>query len=85
MKPFYWTTSHAHWDNNETMNEWISNYNLPENEGYLEITFVDGTYAEGVNKQGDTYEIHARGAGDSYSHIIEFVYLAKTPTKEGAA
>ena len=59
------------------MNEWIPNYNVPENEDYLEITFVDGPYAEGVSKQGDTYEIHARGDGDSYNHVIEFVFLEK--------
>ena len=38
----------------------------------LNITMVDGSYAEGVNAQGQRFEIHASGDGDFNNHKIEF-------------
>lgn len=62
-----WQTEHDHWDNNETMREFLNEY-LPDE---FEITLEDGTYAE-IRSNGLTYEVHASGDGDSYNHKVEF-------------
>ena len=72
MEPFYWETDESHHNNGVTMSEYLEAYNTPDNPQYLEITLVDGTYAEGKNKEGQRYEIHAYGDGDSWNHIVEF-------------
>jgi hypothetical protein len=41
----------------------------------LDITLTDGTYAEGMDKQGNLWAIHASGNGDSFNHKIEFEAL----------
>ncbi len=66
MNAFKWSTEEAHVDNSTTMCDYLDNHNM------LDITFVDGTYAEGVNGKGNKYEIHAGGDGDSFNHIITF-------------
>ena len=66
MKTYYWKTEEYHADNNATMQDYLDNVNM------LDITMVDGTYAEGVNSKGDKYALHASGDGDSYNHKIEF-------------
>ena len=66
MQPIYWETEEPHMNNQETMNDYLENINM------LDITFVDGTYAEGSNCKGDKYEIHAGGNGDSFNHVITF-------------
>ena len=66
MKAIYWKTDEPHADNMETMSDYL------ENTTMLDITLVDGTYAEGVNCKGEKYEIHASGDGDFNHHKIEF-------------
>ena len=66
MDNIYWKTDEHHHDNNETMSDYLENINM------LDITLVDGTYAEGVNGKGEKYEIHASGNGDHYNHMISF-------------
>ena len=69
METFYWTTEYAHYNNEQTMQEWLDEY------CELDITLVDGTYAEGMDKQGNLWAISASGNGDSFNHKIEFVSL----------
>jgi hypothetical protein len=66
MDNIYWTTEDPHFCNNETMIDYLNNVNL------LDITLVDGTYAEGVNTEGERFEIHVGGDGDSYHHKASF-------------
>lgn len=70
MKNYYWETDSSHSNNSITMYDFIENHNTE-----LEITFVDGSYAEGVNSEGQKYKIHAGGDGDFKHHCIRFVEL----------
>ena len=69
MEAIHWQTEEPHADNSDTMCDYIDSINT------LDITFVDGTYAEGVNDMGDKYAIHASGDGDSFNHKVEFELL----------
>jgi hypothetical protein len=66
MESFTWNTEEAHSNNSTTMCDYLDNHNM------LDITLIDGTYAEGVNAKGDKYEIHAGGDGDSFNHRVTF-------------
>ena len=66
MEALKWNTEEAHSDNSATMCDYLDNHNM------LDITLVDGTYAEGINAIGEHYEIHAGGDGDSFNHIVTF-------------
>ena len=66
MDTIHWATEESHADNNETMCDYLESINM------LDITVVDGTYAEGRNASGELYEIHASGDGDSFNHKVEF-------------
>jgi len=72
MENYYWRTEEPHANNQTTMCDWIDNHNTS-----LEITFVDGTYAEGVDESGIKWEIHAKGDGDFNNHCVAFVELAE--------
>lgn len=67
METYYWKTENYHNDNNETMENYLENH-IDED---IEILMVDGTYAE-IKKNGNKYEVHASGNGDSFNHKIEF-------------
>lgn len=69
MKTYYWTTKEEHSDNTETMQNYLDEVNM------LDITHLDGTYAEGVNCKGEKYGLHASGNGDFRNHKIEFEKL----------
>jgi len=69
IEPEYWTTEEPHATNAETMGDWLDNSNM------LDITHVDGSYAEGVNAQGQKFGIHASGNGDFCNHKVEFELL----------
>ena len=66
MNAIYWTTDEPLDNNTLVMTDYLENINM------LDITLVDGTYAEGVDIQGQEFEIHASGDGDFNSHKIEF-------------
>ncbi len=70
METFIWRTEYAHNDNEQTMQEYLYEY------CELDITLTDGTYAEGMDKQGNLWAIHASGNGDSFNHKIEFEELS---------
>ena len=67
MDPVYWETDEPHANNSETMSDYLNSINM------LDIHFVNGTYAEGSNAQGQRFEIHASGNGDFNHHKIEYV------------
>lgn len=52
METYYWATEHYHPDNSFTMQEYLDEVNM------LDIVFLDGTYAEGVNAKGEKYALH---------------------------
>lgn len=70
MENYYWHTDESHANNQTTIGDWIANHNTE-----LEVAFVEGAYAEGVDANGGKWEIHARGDGDFNNHCIEFVAL----------
>ena len=69
MDTYYWNTEEPHMDNSETMRDYLDTINM------LDITMIDGTYAEGVNAKGEKFALHASGNGDSFNHKIEFERL----------
>ena len=66
MDDITWKTDDPHSNNSHTMSDYIENHNM------LDIYLIDGTYAEGKNCNGDKYEIHAGGDGDSFNHRVTF-------------
>lgn len=60
METIYWETEEELSDNSCVMDDYLENINI------LDIVFLDGTYAEGVNCNGDKFEIHASGNGDFF-------------------
>jgi hypothetical protein len=72
METCYWKTEEPHVDNNETMQAYLEDINM------LDITIVDGAYAEGVNAKGEKYALHASGNGDFYNHKVEFELLSSS-------
>jgi len=72
MENYYWDTEAPHANNQTTMCDWIDNHNSS-----LEITFVDGTYAEGIDVNGTKWGIHARGSGGFNLHCVEFVEIVE--------
>jgi len=70
MEAIYWETEEELNDNSFVMTDYLENINM------LDIVFLDGTYAEGVNCNGEKFEIHASGNGDFFNHKIEFVKIS---------
>lgn len=69
MEIIYWSTEEELNDNIFVMSDYLENINM------LDITMVEGTYAEGTNCKGEKYAIHASGNGDFFNHKIEFELL----------
>ena len=69
MESFIWKTKYAHDDNSQTMQEYLNEY------CELDITITDGSYSEGMDKEGNLWGINASGCGDSFNHRIEFELL----------
>jgi len=70
LETIRWETNEPHANNEETMSDYLENINM------LDITLVDGTYAEGVNCKGEKFGIHAGGDGDFTHHKIDFETLS---------
>ena len=70
METIYWRTEEPLNENSFVMSYFIDNINTE-----LDIYLVDGTYAEGVDTEGNEYAIHASGDGDFNNHKIEFELL----------
>jgi hypothetical protein len=66
MDSIRWKTDEPLQTNSETMSDYLNSWNM------LDITFIDGSYAEGVNCKGEKYEIHAGGDGDFFNHVVSF-------------
>lgn len=69
MNAYYWQTEDDHFNNEETMEEFLEDHL----EDQFEILSVDGSYAEIKDKNsGDIWGCHASGNGSFYDHKIEF-------------
>ncbi len=68
---FTWTTKESHFNNEQTMQDFIKNH-VPAN---FEVFFVDGTYAEMQHLNGQIWGIHASGNGDSFNHRVRFEFM----------
>jgi hypothetical protein len=54
------------------MRDFILNH-VPDN---FEVFFIDGTYAEMINKSNNSiWGIHAGGNGDSFNHRVRFEFI----------
>ncbi len=68
---FYWRTENPHWNNTETMMDFLV-YELGENTGW-DLDYVNESYAEIVaDDDGRRIAVHASGDGDSFNHKVEF-------------
>ena len=48
MEPYYWSTINSHYDNIQTMDDWIENH-MPHD---FTLIYEDGTYAEVLDELG---------------------------------
>lgn len=71
MFTYYWKTEESHFDNTETMNDYL---NIEMDPSWL-ILEHDGAYAEILTDKGHHYALHASGDGDSFNHKITFEEL----------
>lgn len=71
VESIYFDTEHALPNNSCVMGYFIDHINTAIN-----IYLVDGTYAEGEDSEGNTFEIHAGGNGDFFSHRIDFELIS---------
>jgi hypothetical protein len=67
---YYWTTEQPHGNNATTMCDFIENHN-----SWLQISFVDGSYAEGTDSNDALWAIHAGGNGNFNDHFVRFEML----------
>lgn len=68
MDNYHWQTERPHFDNTETMQDFLD-CELGED---MEIDVVDGSYAEVRTKGGVLFGVNAAGNGDSYNHVVVF-------------
>lgn len=69
---YRWTTEGAHFDNTETLTDYINNHMGIE----FTLLWQDGNYAE--VRDNDTFQvcgITAYGLGDSYDHEVNIEYF----------
>jgi len=67
---YYWSTEESHYDNNETMCDFLNN---ELTDDYV-VTYEDGTYSEIKEVDvGHCWEVHASGDGDFFNHKVQFV------------
>jgi len=71
MTDFYWETENPLSTNIDTMNDYLNNH-LPKE---YKILYIDGSYAEIKDLNGNKFAIHASGDGDFCHHKIEFEKL----------
>lgn len=56
-------------------NSLVMDYYVGHLSDDLFLYYIEATYAEGCNKYGANYEVHASGNGDYNNHKIEFVKM----------
>ena len=71
METYYWSTKEEHFDNSETMDDYLSGH-LPDG---FEVLVNEGTYAEIRDKKGIVWGLSALGNGDFRNHKVEFEKL----------
>jgi hypothetical protein len=75
MENYYWSTEYPHSTNSETMSEYLEMQESFPYQQHLTVTFIDGSYAEGIDCKGNKWAVHASGDGDSYTHKFTFNLL----------
>lgn len=70
---FRFQTISPQWSNDEVLEQFLGSH-VDEADGFT-FDNVEGTYAEVTLPSGETFEVHAGGDGDSYSHLITFASL----------
>lgn len=69
---YYWSTEEPHYDNNETMCDFLNN---DLTDDYI-VIYEDGTYAEIQEVDGGhCWGVHASGNGDCFNHKVQFVAM----------
>lgn len=69
MNTYYWQTEYNHFNNEETMEEFLNDHL----EDKFEIILKDGPYAEIRNKEtNEIWGCHASGNDSFYDHKVEF-------------
>ena len=76
MDDVRWSAECGHYNTSDVMQDYI------ENDNALDITFLDGSYAEGVNLAGDKYAIHAAFDGDECNFVVSFELLTTNTTED---
>lgn len=71
METHYWSTKQEHFDNSETMDDYLSNHL----SGDFEVLANEGTYAEIRDEKGIVWGVSASGNGDFRNHKVEFEKL----------
>jgi len=71
MTDFYWETENPVSTNMDTMNDYLNNHLLKE----YEILYIDVTYTEIKNLNGNKFAVYASGDGDFCHHKVEFEKL----------
>jgi len=68
MDTWRWETDEPHFDNTETMSDYLD----IEMDASWSVDLVDGSYAEIMTDCGIIYSVHASGDGDSFNHKVDF-------------
>ena len=72
MEDYHWSTEEPHYDNTQTMNDYLENHLTEKFECY----FQDDSYAEIMDLSNDVkWGVHASGNGDSFNHKVRFEFI----------
>jgi len=82
MDTYYWETNEEHANNSVTMSEYLEMQEGFTYQQCLDVDYVNGTYAEGLDCKGNRWGIHASGNGDFFNHKIEFELLSKVNSSD---
>ena len=67
---YTWTTDSPHYDNSETMQDFMDNHLGEAFEGDFKVIYQEDSYAEVEDEYGIIRELYASGNGDSNNHTI---------------
>lgn len=72
MEDYYWSTKESHFDNYETLNDYLDNH-LPSD---FNVLVLNTLYCEILNtKTNEVFQVNAMGNGDSNNHKVTFEFL----------
>lgn len=73
LQDFQWSTEYYHHDNSFTMIDFLDNH-LPNN--FILKEMIDSCAEIKDTSTGLLYELHAKGNGDSYNHIVTSILIS---------